>query len=120
MGAMKVLVVEDDPAVSEPLLAGLNRNGIETDHVVYASQVVAAAQNVDVVLLDLGLPVLDGYASCRAMREAGLRSTLIVALTGYGRDEDRRRAQDAGFDAHLVKPVDPARLDGLLRSRAAD
>ena len=61
---MKVLVVEDDPAVAEPLLAGLPRNGIETEHVVYASQVVVAAQNVDVVLLDLGLPDGDGSRCC--------------------------------------------------------
>lgn len=66
---MKVLVVEDDPAVAEPLLAGLQRNGIEVDHVVYASQVIAAAQNVDVVLLDLGLPMATDSrcsASCDA------------------------------------------------------
>ena len=68
-------------------------------------------------VLDLGLPLLDGYAVCSALREAGLRDTRIVALTGYGREEDRRRALEAGFDAHLVKPVDPARLDELLRER---
>ena len=61
----------------------------------------------DVALLDVGLPGLDGYEVARRVRcdEAG-RSVCLVALTGYGRPEDQRRSQEAGFDAHLVKPVD--------------
>jgi CheY-like chemotaxis protein len=63
------------------------------------------------VLLDIGLPGMDGYEVARRIRaEPALRETLLVALTGYGQEEDRRRSREAGFNAHLVKPVD---LDAL-------
>jgi PAS domain S-box-containing protein len=71
--------------------------------------------SADVALIDLGLPGLDGYAVARAARaEAGTRGIFLVALTGYGQPDDRRRAEAAGFDAHLVKPVDPDALQRLL------
>ncbi len=74
-----------------------------------------------VVLLDLGMPDVDGFEACRRMREAGAH-TSIVALTGWGQDDDRRRTTTAGFDAHLVKPVDPDALvkfvEELARSKA--
>jgi CheY-like chemotaxis protein len=65
-----------------------------------------------VVLLDVGLPGMDGYELARRLRAEGLAGTLLVSVTGYGQEEDRRRAQEAGFDHHLTKPVDP---DTLLR-----
>ena len=69
---------------------------------------LARDQPFDVVLLDIGLPGMDGYEVAQALRgQAGLDQTLLVALTGYGQDEDRRRSAEAGFDHHLVKPVDP-------------
>jgi CheY-like chemotaxis protein len=70
----------------------------------------------DVVLLDLGLPKMSGYDVARQM--AGLhpeRRPILVAVTGYGREEDRRRSAEAGIDLHLVKPVDPEQLCSILR-----
>ena len=76
---------------------------------------VAARTQPQVVLLDLGLPGMDGYEVAQRLRawEVGTAPTLI-ALTGYGQEEDRRRSQRAGFDHHLVKPVDPSELHRLL------
>ena len=69
----------------------------------------------DVVLLDIGMPGMDGYEVARRLRaDAGLRDVLLVALTGWGQEEDRRRTREAGFDHHLVKPADPAELRALL------
>ena len=69
----------------------------------------------DVALVDVGLPGLDGYEVARRVRcDEAARSVCLVALTGYGRHEDQRRSQEAGFDAHLVKPVDPVRLAGAI------
>jgi len=65
------------------------------------------------VLLDIGLPGLDGYEVARLMRERATRPITLVALTGWGQESDRRRAREAGFDAHLVKPVD---LETLQRT----
>jgi CheY-like chemotaxis protein len=72
----------------------------------------------DVVLLDIGLPGLDGYEVARRLRaDPRLAGTRLVALTGYGTREDKERAAAAGFDAHLTKPVDPAALRALLGDR---
>ena len=73
----------------------------------------------DAILLDIGLPYLDGHQACRAMRDGGLTTTLIVALTGYGQEEDRRRSREAGFDAHYVKPVKIKAIRELLAQRFA-
>ena len=69
----------------------------------------------DVVLLDIGLPKLNGYEACRRIRDqANGQSPVIVALTGWGQEEDRQKSRDAGFNGHLVKPVDLAVLMKLL------
>jgi CheY-like chemotaxis protein len=77
----------------------------------------------DVAIVDIGLPGVDGYEVARRIRAGTDHTTRLVALTGYGQPEDRRRALDAGFDAHLTKPVDPAELlsliEALTRPRAA-
>ena len=77
----------------------------------------AASIRPDLVLLDIGLPRLNGYDTCRRIREQpwGRRLTL-VAVTGWGQDTDRRLSKDAGFDDHLVKPVDDTALGRLLLS----
>jgi len=73
----------------------------------------------EVVLLDIGLPLMDGYEVARRLRGmVGLSKALLVAVSGYGRDEDRRRSHAAGFDAHLIKPADPAALHELLATGA--
>ena len=69
----------------------------------------------DVVLLDIGLPRLNGYDACRRIREQPWGKTMVlIALTGWGQEDDRRQSKDAGFDAHLVKPVDYGALMELL------
>ena len=88
---------------------------VETAHDGLAALAAARAQQPDVIVLDIGLPCIDGYEVARRLRaEPGFSATFIVALTGYGQDDDRRRAKEAGFDLHLVKPVDPARLLALV------
>jgi CheY-like chemotaxis protein len=73
---------------------------------------LALRTSPDVVLVDVGLPSVDGYAVAQRIRAAVGRCILLVAVTGYGRDDDRRRAAAAGFDIHLVKPVD---YESLIR-----
>jgi CheY-like chemotaxis protein len=74
----------------------------------------------DIALVDVGLPGLDGFEVARRVRaDARGRGVRLVALTGYGLPEDHRRSQEAGFDAHLVKPVDPARLVAVIATTAA-
>ena len=73
----------------------------------------------EVVVLDIGLPGMSGYEVARRLREQPrFRATTLAAVTGYGQEEDRRRSQEAGFDAHLVKPVDPEVLASLLAQGA--
>ena len=75
----------------------------------------AATFQPEVILLDVGLPRLNGYEAARRSREPqGHKAPTLVALTGWGQEEDRRRTKEAGFDAHLVKPVDFAALTKLL------
>jgi two-component system CheB/CheR fusion protein len=69
----------------------------------------------DAVLLDIGLPGMSGYEVARALRDRPeTRGTLVVAMTGYGQEADRRRSREAGIDHHLVKPLDPAEIRRLL------
>jgi CheY-like chemotaxis protein len=87
--------------------------------------VEAAANNPpEIALVDVGLPGLDGYEVARRLRAAMGRSVRLIALTGYGQPEDRERAFDAGFDLHLVKPVDRDQLSdaltGVAPPRTAD
>jgi CheY-like chemotaxis protein len=75
----------------------------------------AEAFRPDVVVLDIGLPRLNGYEAARHIREqAWGHDVVLIAVTGWGQDEDRRRSKEAGFNFHLVKPVEPAALEKLL------
>ena len=99
----------------------LDLTGSETSTAFDGEEALAVAMDFDpdFVLLDIGLPKLNGYEVCRRLR-ARPRATpvVIVALTGWGQAEDRRKSTDAGFDAHLVKPLDPVVLqDTLARFR---
>lgn len=112
----EILVVEDNDDSRELLSALLRRAG---HHVQDAADGVAGvelalAETPQVVLIDIGLPGLDGYAVARRVRRALGRDVLLVALTGYGQPDDQARALDAGFDVHLTKPVDFARLAQLI------
>jgi CheY-like chemotaxis protein len=71
-------------------------------------------------VVDIGLPGLDGYEVARRVRAAGHAELLLVALTGYGQPGDRQRSSEAGFDAHLTKPVDPVMLEELLAKLPLD
>jgi PAS domain S-box-containing protein len=126
-GHARVLLVEDNVDAADSLTILLELLGHEV-RVVYdglAALDAVRAGLPDVVLLDIGLPGLDGYEVARRIRRlAGAERVVLIALTGYGRDEDRARTQAAGFDLHLVKPVDPEALQGVVarfapESRAA-
>ena len=77
--------------------------------------VAASAHRPDVVLLDIGLPEMDGFETARRLRQVErCTDTIIIAASGYGQEEDRRLTREAGFDYHLVKPIDFAGLTSLL------
>ena len=114
----RVLIVDDSEDGAESLAMLLQFGGHETykAHDGFAAIEAARRLRPDVVLLDIGLPGLNGYEVCSRIRQEpwGKRATL-VALTGWGQDEDRDRSREAGFDAHMVKPVDFDALLKLLR-----
>jgi CheY-like chemotaxis protein len=115
---LRILIVDDNRDAAGMLAMLLEFSGHETHMAHDGVEAVAAATKLrpDVILLDIGLPRLNGYDAARKIREQRERSSgpLLVALTGWGQDEDRRRTEEAGFDAHLVKPVDEAALGKLL------
>jgi PAS domain S-box-containing protein len=116
---LRVLVVDDnrDSAESIALLAEIWGHEVLTAHDGPSALETAAAHRPDVVLLDIGLPGMDGYEVARRLREGrGEGEMVLIAMTGYGMEEDRRRSREAGFDHHLVKPVDPEALRSLLAS----
>jgi two-component system CheB/CheR fusion protein len=113
----RVLVVDDnaDAAESLALLLRLEGQDVRVAGDGPAALQAAAAQRPDVVFLDLGMPGMDGYEVCaRFRREPDLAGVTLVALTGWGQDEDRRRSHAAGFDRHLVKPVGVEALREVL------
>jgi signal transduction histidine kinase/CheY-like chemotaxis protein len=112
----RILVVDDneDAATSLSLLLTLAGNEVRTGHDGLAAVEMAAAFRPTVILLDIGMPRLNGYEAARRIREQQGEEVVLIALTGWGQDEDRRQAQEAGFDHHLVKPLDFAILQGLL------
>jgi CheY-like chemotaxis protein len=115
--ARRVLVVDDsaDTAESLALLLTVQGHEVRTAHDGPAALQAAEAFRPEVIFLDIGLPRMDGYEVARRLRgQMGLRDATLVAVTGYGQEEDRRRAEEAGFDAHLVKPADPGALERLL------
>jgi PAS domain S-box-containing protein len=117
----RVLVVEDNGDAREMLKALVELGG----HIVQAAEdgvralEVAQSWKPDVALVDIGLPGIDGYEVARRLGACADRPRLI-AITGYGQQADRQRAAEAGFDAHFVKPVDPAALMSALTAGAAD
>ncbi len=120
-GRNRILVVDDnrDAAASLGMMLSLLGNDTRTAHDGLQALELAEAFRPDVILLDIGLPKLNGYDACRRIRrESWGRGMLIVAATGWGGEDDRRRSREAGFDHHLVKPVDPVQLQELLRGAA--
>ena len=113
----RVLVVEDSPdaATSLRLLLELSGHQVRVAYTGPEGLAEAEAWRPEAVVCDIGLPGMDGYEVARRLRRtAGLEGVLLVALTGYGREEDRQRAFAAGFDHHLTKPADPDEVRRLL------
>jgi PAS domain S-box-containing protein len=118
--ARRILVVDDnqDSAMSLSMMLKLMGNETRTGHDGLAAVVAAEEFRPDLILLDIGLPKLNGYDACRRIREQPWsKGMVIVALTGWGQEEDRRRSKEARFDHHLVKPVEAAELNRLLDER---
>ena len=118
----RVLIVDDNRDFADSLAAVLRLAGNEVCVTYDGLEAVGAAGmwRPDVVLLDIGLPVLNGYDTARRIRDTlGKRNPLLIAITGWGQEEDRRRSRAAGFDHHLVKPIDPAELSTFLASTLA-
>jgi CheY-like chemotaxis protein len=115
--ATRVLVVDDSVDTVESTARLLRLHGHEIQTACDASEAIAVALSwrPEVVLLDLGLPDMDGYqVALRLRQEASFQGTVIIAVTGYGRPEDRRQSREAGIDLHLLKPVNPDVLLALL------
>jgi signal transduction histidine kinase len=113
----RILVADDnaDSAASLEMMLEFMGNEVRTAHDGLQAVEAAAAFRPELILLDIGMPGMNGYDACREIRRQPWgRDAVIVALTGWGQDEDKRRSREAGFDQHLVKPVEPAALGGLL------
>jgi CheY-like chemotaxis protein len=104
-----------DGAASLAMLLTVMGNDTRTAHDGLEGVEMAETFRPDLIVLDIGLPKLNGYDACRRIREKPwAKNTVIVAATGWGQEEDRRRSAEAGFDHHLVKPVDAAEVTRLL------
>jgi len=114
--ARRVLVVDDNLDAAEGLAMLLQLKGHQVATAYDGEGAIDAAREFDpqVVLLDIGLPRLDGYTVARRIRDAGGPGLLLIALTGYGQKEDRVRAAAAGFDYHFVKPADPREIQAAI------
>ncbi|MDQ3031483.1 MAG: PAS domain S-box protein [Myxococcota bacterium] len=114
---LRILLVEDNTDAAEMLGALLGARGHDVAIASHGPEALdlLRARRTDVVLCDIGLPGMSGYEIARAIRgDSALRSVTLVALTGYGQQGDRERAREAGFDAHLVKPVDDSALQAVF------
>lgn len=114
---LHILIVEDDPNTAECLALVLRHYGHQVQVAGDGPSACQVSQTSppDVVLLDLGLPGMDGWEIARRFRELSLeKMPFLIALTGHGREEDRRRSLKAGIDLHLVKPLDPESLRQTL------
>jgi PAS domain S-box-containing protein len=115
----RILIADDMRDSADSMAVLLEELGHEVHTVYNGEDAISAAETFcpDVVLLDIGMPQLNGFDVCRRIRElAAGRDLCLVAVTGWGQEDDRRRSREAGFDHHLVKPVDPDALVSLLAS----
>lgn len=113
----RVLVVDDniDGAQSLSLILAMMGHDVRTEHDGESGYEQAAAFRPDVIFLDLGMPKQNGFHVAEAIRKTQWgQAVTLIALTGWGQEEDRRRSKEAGFDHHLVKPIDPATIERLL------
>ncbi len=123
MAPLRILVVDDnrDAADSLSMLLTLNGHLTHTEHDGVAAVAAAAMFRPDVILMDIGLPGLNGYEAARQIRaqHTGADRPVLVAVTGWGQSEDRQRSKNAGFDAHVVKPMDDVMLGRMLAEYGA-
>ena len=113
----RILIADDNVDALDSTARLLEHSGHEVFSATDGAQALQAAERhlPEIVLLDIGMPVLDGYEVARRIRAAPWgRGLTLVAITGWGQETDRRRSREAGFDSHLVKPVDPGQLAALL------
>jgi CheY-like chemotaxis protein len=117
----RILIVEDnaDARASLAMLLRLERHEVQTAENGEQGLALARAGTADIVLLDIGLPDVDGYEIARRLKaDPATRHLWLLAVTGYGTQDDRRRALAAGFDEHLAKPVEPDELETFLQRAA--
>lgn len=120
-GRFRILVVDDNHDSALSLAMMLSIMGHETRTAHDGESAVATAESFlpDVILLDIGLPKLNGYEVASRIREnAWGRSMFLIAVTGWGQEEDRQRSSEVGLNVHMVKPVEPAALERLLAELA--
>ena len=120
---LNVLVVDDNPDAADSMALVLRQAGHEARVAWNGEDAVAAAREArpDVVLLDLGMPCMNGFEAARRLREGpGGGPPVLVAVTGWGSEDDRRRTKAAGFAHHLVKPVNPADVLAILAAAGPD
>ena len=117
--SLRILVVDDnlDSAETLALLLKFSGHDVRTANDGETALETAYAFKPQVIVLDIGLPKMDGYQVAQRLRQdPQLQKSFLIALTGYGQNEDRQRSKEAGFDYHLVKPVDPQELQSLVNS----
>jgi CheY-like chemotaxis protein len=118
MARLVILTVEDDQETAQNLAFLLRREGHEVNIAPDGPAALRSAQvhQPDVVLLDIGLPGMNGYEVARHLyQQKAEKRPLLIAVTGHGEEKDRQQSEEAGIDLHLVKPVDPGQLNGVLR-----
>ena len=117
---LRILIVDENVDAARILGVLCEEMGHECKFAYDGVAALEAARRLhpDVILLDVGLPQMDGFEVARQLRaDPGFRDVLIIAVTGFGSEEDRKRSLEAGIDYHLVKPADPAFIESLLRRR---
>jgi CheY-like chemotaxis protein len=115
----RILIADDNADVSGAFAIMLEALGHEVEIACDGSEAVAKADRFrpDIIVLDIGMPGLNGYAAARHIRQKQWgKNVVLVAITGWGNESDKRLSQEAGFNVHLVKPVDPVELSQLLES----
>jgi DNA-binding response OmpR family regulator len=117
--SLRILIIDDNRSVVESLKMLLDLNG-NTTHTAYdglEGLEIAERVRPEIILLDIGLPRIDGWETCRRIRQQSWGNQVMVyALTALGQDDDRLKSQQAGFDMHFVKPVDPELLLTVLEA----
>ena len=115
---LRILVVDDnlDSAMTLAMMLELMKHDVRKAHDGVQAVRTAADYRPDLILMDIGMPEMNGYDACRLIRqEEWGKKVMLVALTGWGQQEDKRKSREAGFDEHLVKPVEPGDLERLVQ-----